>query len=149
MKSEDLSRSDGRPLPRSGYTEQPRASALGKALVKGALKVAPDIWRAGSKTCGEPKDHLGRRFSSFVPPSQNYGGQAGRCSRYAYPGLKPWAVLSSCFEQNPTTTGRDRSIRVPQALTARTSASSVESLRSFSPCGRHCLVLLSKKADLI
>jgi hypothetical protein len=34
-------------LPRSGYTEQPRALALGRWLVKGALKVAPEVGRAG------------------------------------------------------------------------------------------------------
>jgi hypothetical protein len=30
-------------LPRSGYTEQPRALALGQAVREGALKVAPDV----------------------------------------------------------------------------------------------------------
>src|SRR5215469_15766955 len=37
-----LSLEDCGTLPRSGYTKQPRALALGKWLVKSALKVAPD-----------------------------------------------------------------------------------------------------------
>jgi hypothetical protein len=32
-------------------------------------------------------------FSSFVPHSQNYGGQAGRIPWRPDPGLKPWAII--------------------------------------------------------
>jgi hypothetical protein len=59
--------------------------------VKGALKVAPDVGRAGGITPEEPKN-------APRPPL------SGRISRYAIPrvktldpGLKPWAVLYSRF----------------------------------------------------
>src|SRR5260221_9982958 len=37
------------------------------------------------------------RFSSFVPHSRNYGGQAGRDLLNRNPGLKPWAILLCHF----------------------------------------------------
>jgi hypothetical protein len=40
---------------------------------------------------------LWRHFSSFVPHSRNYGGQAGRDLLYSNPGLKPWAILLCHF----------------------------------------------------
>jgi hypothetical protein len=46
------------PLPRSGYTKQPSALALGQRLVKGALKVAPDVGRVGGIIREEPKEPL-------------------------------------------------------------------------------------------
>ena len=43
-------------LPRSGYTKQPRALALGQVVSKSALEVAPDVRRAAGITREEPKD---------------------------------------------------------------------------------------------
>jgi hypothetical protein len=52
--------------------------------------------RSWGVACGfkteDQHTRLGRHFSSVVPYSQNYGGQAAR-----HPGLKPWAVLSDHF----------------------------------------------------
>jgi hypothetical protein len=42
--------------------------------------------------------HSGGHFSSFVPHSRNYGGQAGRDLLNRNPGLKkPWAILLCHF----------------------------------------------------
>jgi hypothetical protein len=44
-------------LPRSGYTEQPRGfKPWVRWLVKGALKVAPDVGRAGGIICEEAEE---------------------------------------------------------------------------------------------
>ena len=40
----------GGTLPRSGYTKQPRALALGQVVSKSALEVAPDVRRAAGIT---------------------------------------------------------------------------------------------------
>ena len=72
------------PLPRSGYTKQPRALALGLRLVKGALKAASDVGRVGGIIREEPRDAL-------RPPL------SGRISATPDPGLEPWAVLYSRF----------------------------------------------------
>jgi hypothetical protein len=53
--------------------------------------VACELETEHQKTC------LGRHFSSVVPNSQNYGGQADGSSAARHPGLKPWAVLSHHF----------------------------------------------------
>src|SRR5215472_18755255 len=40
------------------------------------------------------KTHLGRHFSSFVPPSRNDADRQGGFRRtHNSPGLKPWAVM--------------------------------------------------------
>jgi hypothetical protein len=44
-----------------------------------------------------PATPFGRRFSSFVPHSGNYGGQAGRLPGDILPGLKLWAILLDYF----------------------------------------------------
>jgi hypothetical protein len=72
------------PLPRSGYTEHPRALALGfRWLVRGALKVVPDVgvrWWNNTQTRLETR--LGRHFSSFVPHSRKLRRTGRVDSRY-------------------------------------------------------------------
>jgi hypothetical protein len=70
IRATEKSSRDVSDLPRSGYTEQPRALALGQVVSESALKVAPDIGRAGGIRSGEAKD-------APRPPL------SGRISRYA------------------------------------------------------------------
>jgi hypothetical protein len=71
-------------LPRSGYTEQPRALALGQVVSKSARKAAPDFGHAAGITREQPKD-------APRPPL------SGRICATDNPGLKPWAIMYSRF----------------------------------------------------
>jgi hypothetical protein len=79
---------------------------------KHALKVASEVlgWsqrvttiEAGDVRTTDLTTHQGqnrpvdRHFSSFVPHSRNYGGQAGRLICLHHPGLKPWAMVYNRF----------------------------------------------------
>ncbi len=60
---------------------------------------------SGTRICGrieeskyEYRGHVCRAPLFLLRPLiPNYGGQAGRIGRAAYPGLKPWAVLLDHF----------------------------------------------------
>jgi hypothetical protein len=68
---------------------------MGPAL-KGRQKFVEDLVRhPGRKTL------LYRHLSSFVPNSQNYGGQAGRVPFLSVPGVKPRAESYSPFGTKP------------------------------------------------
>ena len=110
-----LSRRDLRTLPRSGYTEQPRASALGRGFSGGrwkggvasprsAVRGAARVLRPSNEnTSGDLARFSGARGRA---PSPNCTRVAGwRCFQggphYGNPGLKPWAVLYSRFATKP------------------------------------------------
>ena len=82
-----LSRRDCGTLPRSGYTEQSRASALGQRSVKGALKVAPDVGRVGGIIHDEPKDALRPPLFLLLHSPRTTADRQGR-SRLRLPRVK-------------------------------------------------------------
>ena len=54
--------------------------------------------------------NIGCHFSSFVPYSPNYGGQAGHLLLPPDPGLKPWAVMYSRFAAKSDGSLTDRAL---------------------------------------
>ena len=72
-------------MPRSGYTEQPRASALGNAR----REIRPE---RAAEACLEA-------LQCVVPPERPKSGATFRAplTNHLTPGLKPWAVLCSRF----------------------------------------------------
>ena len=76
-------------LPRSGDTEQPRVLTLGYSQ----REIRPE---SGGRRrllrlfacCPSSAANVGRHFSSFVPFSQNYGGQSGHFLLTALPRVK-------------------------------------------------------------
>jgi hypothetical protein len=82
-------------LPRSGYTLQPRALALGYATREIRLKVAAES--------------LLLRFSRVILSARPASGATFRAPSSAPdPGLKPWAILCSRFAARFAVPSRDR-----------------------------------------
>jgi molybdopterin-binding protein len=98
----------------------PGASALGEPGRTNALKAGRPRVFGRFVCCSTTVPNIGCHFSSFVPFSQNCGGQAGHLCQRPDPGLKPWAVLYRRFAAKSDEPLRDASIflvarRVEQA----------------------------------
>jgi len=72
-------------MPRSGYTEQPRALALGHAF----REIRPESGGGGASSGSSA------RFSTAAPKIGCHF--QGTFHQAPNPGLKPWAVLCSRF----------------------------------------------------
>jgi hypothetical protein len=82
-----------------------RSASRGRPMrIAGQSSLRPPLLAVGVGTRSNhlrPKHtaetHIRPPFSSFVPRSRNYGGQAGRVYGLPNPGLKPWAMLFRHF----------------------------------------------------